>query len=94
MTHRPPPRPARCPSNGSPPRSTRPGDTLASPHGSPSPISATLDQDRVTMPPPPPPATAAEGQGSLPRCRTEGALRHPHYHTLERASASPPGRPA
>ena len=38
-----------------------PGTT--SPH--PSPTSAALDQDRVTMPHPDPPATAAKGQGSL-----------------------------
>ena len=30
-----------------------------------SPTSATLDQDRVTMPDPAPPATAAKGHGCL-----------------------------
>ena len=59
----------------------------------PSPTSAKLDQDRVTMPPPTPLATATEGRGSLRRCGTEGALRHPRYHTLERAGGSPPGTP-
>ena len=59
----------------------------------PSPTSATLDQDRVTVPPPSPPATAAKGHGSLRRRGTESALRHPRYHTLERAGGSPPGTP-
>ena len=35
MTHCPPPRPVRCPRNGSPPRGTCPGDTLAPPQGTP-----------------------------------------------------------
>ena len=43
--------------------------------------------------PPSPPATAAEEHGSLRRRGTEGALRHPRHHTLERASGSPPGTP-
>ena len=37
--------------------------STTSPH--PSPTSAALDQDRVTMPPPTPPAAAAKGHGSL-----------------------------
>ena len=59
--------------------------------GHPSPTSATPNWDRQTMPPPTPPATAATEHGSFRRRGSEGALRHPRHHTLERASGSPPG---
>ena len=59
----------------------------------PSPTSAALDQERVTMPPPSPLATAAKGHGSLRRRGTESALRHPRFHTLEQAGGSPPRTP-
>ena len=57
----------------------------------PSLTSATLDQDLVTMPPPPPRPPQQRGAG--PFDDAESALRHPRYHTLERAGGSPPGTP-
>ena len=92
MTHCPPPRPARCPSNESPPRGTCVGGTLAAPEGTLPRLAP--HRTRTGRPcPPSPPATATEEHGSLRRGGTEGALRHPRHHTVERASISPPGTP-
>ena len=59
----------------------------------PSLAGAALDQDRVAMPPPPPLSAAARGRGSLRRRGTEGALRHPRFHALERAGGNRLGTP-
>ena len=54
MTDCPPPRPARCPIDGCPPRSTRLRDTLAPPHGTPPRLAPRWTRTGLTSSPPPP----------------------------------------
>ena len=85
--------PCSMPRQREPPTEYVPGGRPGATSRHPSPADAALDQDRVAMPPPAPPTTTATGHGSLRRSGTEGALRHPRFHALERAGGHPPGTP-
>ena len=54
MAHLPPPRPVRCPSDGSPPRGTSLRDNLAQPQGTPPRLAPHRTRTRRPCPPPPP----------------------------------------
>ena len=63
MAHCPPPRPARCPSNRNPPRSTCLGHTLAPPHGTPPRLAQRWTRTRWPCPPHTPRPPQQRGAG-------------------------------